>query len=544
MKWAGAAIVAALMLAAPASRAHAEGCTLMLDLSGSMRGYAAEQGPSALSRLVERLGKACGPLVGFGDRSRRLDGFPSRKGFADGKTLIGEAVGEWSKANPAGVAVVVTDNIADAGAAGGDQRRFYDLIGKGGFGFVTVTLLRLPFDGTVFAPSGAASPTPYRGERALTVYVLGRGDAAGAQAALKATEAALEREGLARGDGGDRQFTTVRLAPLALSSGAAPPVRLRRGKGVTVDEGRIAINPASADAAVDFEVQIEPALSRDWAVTAAPISAELAFPDTPLFGAATTTPCRSEPKALPAGAKTVKLDITCHVPPISASASAEQLHALARKGRAGREGVLRVDLKVERESLALSGPLSRWSFTGAPAELANGDAAAAHRAVYGLGELLTRMIPERELTTAIVSAPVVQRAWRVEIGSGTARTLRNLLIAAVLIAAVAALAVGRDYEILGDGAEARSVRRVRPLVPIVVDPGGRSAILTLTPVIAGFIATARAGEVEPSFLRREGGTVTLKPGGKVSVRPAKGGRPERGPRSGQRRPDSRRRRRS
>jgi hypothetical protein len=512
------AVLGAVVAAAPA---RAQECATLLDLSGSMRGFMDTAQPR-LPDLVAGLRRACPELVGFGSAPTSLAGVPPADRFIDGKTLIEKALQDRFEQRPMGAVVMVTDNVADSGGANDDQRRFYRRLRAGGFDFVAVVLLRLPFDGRTFAPDGTASPDRFQGERALTLYILSRGrDPAADEQVLKAVQDSLTAIGLkSAADTGPGRFTTVRLAPLDLSDNESPPVTLRRDRGVSVAGGTIVINPASVDDEVTFRVGLQPVLSRDWSVTASPLRAFVRFPADRFLGREISAQCETEPKVLRAGARSVDLKITCKIPPIRASATRAQLKELAKRRGTSRSGALEVEITVERETLALSGPLQKWSYNGDPARLASTDDPSVHAGVYALGDLLTQMIPERSLTTVIARAPLRQRAWNVEIGADTVSVLAIVLAIAALLAVVALLAIGREYEFTGGRGGGRMVRRLRPLQPVTVDPGGsRSAVATVVPVLAGFLVLARGGSVRPGFLPRDGGTFTLDPGGACSVRP-------------------------
>ncbi len=179
------AIAAAALFGA--NPAWASQCSILLDVSASMTGFKSPN--STFPQFLDDLQKVCpdGYIFGDEDPSRgarvqarypyldrvdQLSAWP----FNNGTTHLGGALETWAAdvAQDDGVAIVVTDNVADANdvgiTKGGEQDRFSTAITGPEFGHLAVVASRFRFDGKVYDPNNVG--TPYHRGRALAIYVV------------------------------------------------------------------------------------------------------------------------------------------------------------------------------------------------------------------------------------------------------------------------------------------------------------------------------------------------------------------------------------
>ena len=258
-----------LTMAPAAARAQAADCAIVLDASSSMRGFAPAGAASRLGRILETLSTSCSQRFAFGTRFRPWDGRVNAATFSDSTTLLGEALSRWRAQSHDGVAIFVTDNVADSGHGNSDQEAFYRALQHPapGYAFVSVVLTRLDFRGQVF-PIGPGRGAAYSGPRALTFYVLAPTELARGAAALTALQAALRSVGLhpAAEHASAQDYVVVSLAPLALAREQRVPIRLTGSEGAQpLPEGDgVMVNPASANAQPSFTIEVVPHFSSDW----------------------------------------------------------------------------------------------------------------------------------------------------------------------------------------------------------------------------------------------------------------------------------------
>jgi hypothetical protein len=149
---------------------------VMLDASGSMRGFKKEP---AWQKLLENLESSARRKYQFGNRNnfKRVEAPLINVRLRDQKTFLGEALKDWLTLSSRGdVVVIITDNVADnTNNSSQSQRLFYDLLSKPGspFSHIAIFPMRLPFNGKVF-PIGPGKGKPYKGDRALSIYAIGR----------------------------------------------------------------------------------------------------------------------------------------------------------------------------------------------------------------------------------------------------------------------------------------------------------------------------------------------------------------------------------
>lgn len=495
------ALLALFLLFTPPTRAATRGCALVFDRSISMRGFAAPAG-GQIEPIVAGLSAACPGRYTFGVDLKPWTGAVGTGSvrsdlFTDKRTLLGAALRQWLDEDASDVAVFVTDNVADSGSADSqDQEKYYDLLKapESGITGVTVILARLQFDGSVFR-IGAGPSAQYRGSRAIAFYVLSR-RYADPTTALAAVRSALRAQGLTPAGREPRplDFIEQRLAPAPLTDRLNVPVHLEKGKGARTIDAGIVLDPAEVSRATTFTVAVRPSLSKDLRLVDAPLEAELAFPATAEFGPAVAFPCTPDPTTFTAKGDEVR--VTCQVPPIAAKLTADQRKALARRGQAGRYGVLRVKVRLSDRTLALDGALKGWSYEGPGDQLSKPDP-AVQQGIYHLKSLLFHMMPERERPVTIVEAPVLQRLWGFQLPG-----LGVLLGAGAAIAGVGALlALGlwsREYEIEVDRVADAHTHRLRfgqAQRVAGLEPDG----VRLWPLGLGVFASSRRERVRPQW---------------------------------------------
>ncbi|MFP5514207.1 MAG: hypothetical protein ACLGJC_14100 [Alphaproteobacteria bacterium] len=170
-----AAFIATAVCGLPVRGAQA--FDVLLDVSGSMKGFLEAPGSAFSQTLTELLSQSAatgGKSFKFGDRFRRLDGSIGADGFKDRSTLLKDGLAGWlnTEPSPGQPLVVVTDNVASDKSKPEEvlaQREFYAILGR--FGFIGMVNARLPFSGTVSTPDDSAN-AQYTGRRALAFYIL------------------------------------------------------------------------------------------------------------------------------------------------------------------------------------------------------------------------------------------------------------------------------------------------------------------------------------------------------------------------------------
>ena len=524
-------------VAAAQSASRQGGCAIILDASASMRGFVAG-GSDRLATILDHLAGDCPGRYAFGDRFRPWDGHLDAATFSDSNTRLGEALSQWRARSSGGVAIFVTDNVADTGHGNSDQDAFYRALQQPppGFAHVSVVLTRLEFAGQVF-PLGPGRGAAYRGRRALTFYVLAPSDPARGRRALAALREALEHAGLslagARPSAND--YVVVALAPLELARERQVPIRLTGAEGAqALPEGDgVMVNPASANDQPTFTIEIVPHFSSDWRVRSVRLGAALQFPQSDDFGPATSTACETNPAELTQQTLSQPVQITCRPAPLGPGLNAEQRRALESRGVVFRRGRLVLSATVDQSALEMAGALRGWTYEGPASGLGRPDA-EVQGGVFNLGVLLTRMIPQRQVTTEIARTPVVQRVWLID-ASRWAMGL-GVLIVAVAVAALAALALmKRDYEFTGDKTSPTLTASLRFGGAQLLEPVGGGGLVTVYVLGFGFLLVSRGRDpVSPTFLPARGGSFSLgRDGARMTVRPVRARRePRRGGRTG------------
>jgi hypothetical protein len=525
--WLAALALLGVLASAPSARAQTSDCAVVLDASGSMRGYAPDGGGSTLGRILSELNGACSGRFAFGDRFREWDGQVGPRTFSDINTRLGAALAAWRQRSPNGVAVFVTDNVADSGRGNSDQDAFYRALQSPppGYAFVSVVITRLNFNGRVF-PIGNGRGAAYRGPRALTFYVLAPTSRSRGRAALEALEQALQHAGLTRGGRPDaRGYTVVMLAPLALVQQQRVPIRLSGANGAQpMPDGQgVLVNPASASAQPEFTIEVTPRFSSDWRAREIQLSSELRFAASDEFGAASTTACVTQPDRLTAASLNRPVVITCRPAALGESLTAEQRRALEARGTSYREGRLVLLATVDQSALEMAGALRGWTYSGSAASLGDPQA-SVQGGVYNLGTLLTRMIPQRRITAEIAETRVVQRIWLID-PVHWAQAIAGLLVVALLVFLGFLAIRKREYEFTGDKSSPTFNRPLRFGEAVFLEPVEGGLVQVRVLVFGFFISSNGRDPVKPSFLSARGGRFSVgRDGSKMSVRPVRASR--------------------
>jgi hypothetical protein len=492
-----------------------------------MRGFAPDVGASTLGRILSELHSACAGRFAFGDSFREWNGQVGPQTFSDVNTRLGAALASWRERSPNGVAVFVTDNVADTGHGNSDQDAFYRALQSPppGFAFVSVVVTRLSFNGRVF-PMGNGRGSPYRGPRALTFYVLAPTRQGKGAEALRALEQALQHAGLTRGAAPEaRGFGVVALGALALVREQRVPIRLTGAQGAqpTPEGEGVLVNPASASAQPEFTLEVTPRFSSDWRVREVRLDSELRFAASEDFGAASTTRCDTDPNRLTATNMNRPVVITCRPAALGDSLTAEQRRALEARGTSYREGRLVLLATVDQTSLEMAGALRGWTYDGPAADLGNPQPSVQGR-VFNLGSLLTRMIPQRRITAEIAETRVVQRIWLID-PVHWAQAIAGLVFVA-LLAFLAFLAIRkREYEFTGDKSSPTFNRPLRFGEAVFLEPVEGGLVQVRVLVFGFFISSNGRDPVRPSFLSARGGRFSVgRDGSKLSVRPVRASR--------------------
>ena len=518
-----------LMTAVLASPAHAQSadCAIVLDASTSMRGFAPTGNTSRLGEILAALSATCPQRFAFGATFRPWDGRVVSATFSDSTTRLGEALARWRAQSDGGVAIFVTDNVADSGRGNSDQDAFYRALEHPapGYAFVSVVITRLSFRGQVY-PVGPGRGAAYSGPRALTFYILAPTDRAQGSRALAALLLSLQRVGLraAQSQPSANDYVVVSLAPLALASEQRVPIRLTRSEGAQPlpDGNGVVVNPSSADAQPTFTIEVAPRFSSDWRFRSVRLSSALRFPQSDQFGSASSTPCETTPNQLAQTQIGQPILITCRPTPLAPNLSPQQRQALETRGVVYRPGTLVLTASVNQSALEMAGVLRGWTYDGPASRLATPDR-AVQSGVFNLGVLLTRMIPQRQLTADIAQTQVVQRVWLIDAGNWLKGGL-GLAAVAALIALVVFALMKRGYEFTGDKSSPTLLTSLRFAEAQLIEPLGGGGLVTVYPLLFGFLLTSRGGRdpVTPQFLFGQGGRFSLGPDGeKLSVKRAR-----------------------
>jgi len=160
-----------------ASPCNAVTYDVMLDVSGSMRGFKKEA--ATWKQLLNNLEASARHKYQFGDRHNfmRIEGSLTQVRLRDNKTYLGQALKSWvNVSEPDDVVIVLTDNVADTmGNSAQSQDSFYDLFSQAEspFSHVAIYPMTLPFNGKVY-PLGNGRSKRYKGPRALSTYAVAR----------------------------------------------------------------------------------------------------------------------------------------------------------------------------------------------------------------------------------------------------------------------------------------------------------------------------------------------------------------------------------
>jgi hypothetical protein len=148
---------------------------VLLDVSGSMAGFKREQ--ESWNRLLANIESHANEKYIFGTSLRRIIDLPlSEVPLSDQKTFLGEALENWLDRSSVDSLVIITDNVADTQETDSlDSQKLFEKQVQTQFSHIAIVIISLPFRGQVYTPDGGRGRY-YPGKRALSIYLLGRGD--------------------------------------------------------------------------------------------------------------------------------------------------------------------------------------------------------------------------------------------------------------------------------------------------------------------------------------------------------------------------------
>jgi len=485
---------------------------VLLDNSGSMRGFATED--TVWRRLLTGLEAESGGTAWYFDAGLQRAGRGLTDTPLDGRiTDLGTALMAWVAASPPGAAaVIVTDNVADLSTARSAeaQRTWEALLQSDEFLHVELVPIRLPFNGRLFSPVDPALSRPYRGPRALAIYLLVRSGAGpeATAATVRHLQATVERQLVQAG------ITSLRLpiTPFDIR-GDADQVSLdvahSDGATVVLEGDRVVIRDFGVGQAIAFafDATIRPAPS--FVLRGANIDARIttrrheALVNSGVF-TADVSPARDD--LTPEG-KRFRIQFAVRPFHIVDLPFLSQLD-LALSNETTVEGELRISFQVQREQVLLAGPVIQdWSFDGAAAELLTADSAIQSR-LFRLGGLVQGAIPQRALGQDALVMPVIMHVRY---------PLRAVIIAVLLGAAIVgflawlALSVARPRTLLAidDVGGEHPVSPSMTSCAFMTSSDGRCEV-SLRWVMAGLLVGSTGRLRSSRLLSLGGGTVVVE----------------------------------
>lgn len=399
-----------LAAALPRSGAAQPPVTVLVDGSGSMTGFFTT---GALPRLVRQLRAVGADRVYAFTYTASPDGTVSgglttsmpAPGMAGNVTLLGRGLSSYLEhARDGEIAVMITDNVQDAGAAADEARdvhAFYEaLTTNPRFSHVQVVPLRLAFKGMLYGPHGPIGP--YDDLRGVAAYLITVGEADAERNRGRVVE-------VARAMGGSPiRMKPYRSAPVAASidtaatrglsatqAGLCPGVPLQPAP----DSPNVltAIRPVRQAEAFGgtFIVRLDSrlegvALSRP--TVSAAVTEAFAFTDFVADGDAqvTPTPPRLQTDLEPGDSAAVRISV-CF--PSGVKFAPNQKFATSARSGGRYEGTVTVGLTVPRADLRLAEQVKAAFSVTEPAFFSSTDP-SLHRRIYGLEHAFRSLAPE------------------------------------------------------------------------------------------------------------------------------------------------------
>jgi hypothetical protein len=431
---------------------------LMLDASGSMRGFKIEK--ETWEKLLTGLESSARYKYQFGDKHnfKRVNAPLIKVKLRDQETYLGQALKDWlTLSKPGDVVVIITDNVADTGDTGGDskqsQQLFYDLLSKieSPFSHIAIFPMTIPFKGKVY-PISRGKGKAYQGHRALSTYAIARSPF---------DDEAFQRL---------RRQIAQHIADFDHEYIQIKPFDSQTVSGLV---GEINIDPDSTkDANVRFETD-ESGIKR-LVVRRLRLGQEMKFSfnvniqsnssfelqDVELI--ATIRLNKSEKTRH----ITMEENFTTAVNPRRATISPEGLQDIAvsfenkafyfgdldfldklaftMRNTMTIQGRIELEFNASREDMKLSqGILHSWSYEGEVSQLDKPNPAVQEK-VYKLGELVKSMLPEKTAIQKLHSVPVTLEL-RYPVGPILTVILAALLLLGLLYWLVSRIQEGKEY---------------------------------------------------------------------------------------------------
>jgi hypothetical protein len=524
-----AAIGFLLISGSPALAADgAADCDLLLDASGSMRGFLIHDEFTNLLRAATAL---CPRVFLFGDRLRQASGPIRADTFDDQHTNLGPDIQDWLALAPGDRSlVVVTDNVADdsVNGAGGSQRAFYDILQRDDspFSRVAIILLRLQFGGQVYSPTN--HHTRYDGPRALSIYVLQRGNGPsllrGLAGNLSANGWIEDRVDATK----ERSFSAISLAPfegLEGLSSSGPQAGTSLSLGTNPDEvtfdsrGHIVIDAGMSDKPThDFAIPVTLTKPSDWDIGANAVQryhAGIEFLGDAMEPSGQAVACAVSGGG-PSTKDSIPLRISCSVLSPWARLPEQRREQLSALGATHRSGVLAITLALERSNIALVGPLKlAWSWDRDPEELGRNNRDAQMR-IYQLNDLIQGMVRPKSVVPVGNLFPVevdYTHNGLLAIFAFLRDNIVSIWIGCAFIAVLGCflflLTFRPRFRVVGE----REENRVRTFgflqITQLQSRGGRHT-LTVTPLGAFLVMTSATGRPSTYVLPIGGGEVAVR----------------------------------
>lgn len=533
-------VLVATLFATNAARASQ--CAILLDISASMRGFKSPQ--STFPSFLEDLIGICPDGYVFGDphpadraltarevsRSQIRARYPyldfvtglGSWPFDDGTTHLAGAIESWSEniSGSDGVAIVVTDNVADADdlATGGEQDRFSSDITQSNIGDLAVVAARFRFDGNVYDPHN--KPTPYHRGRAIAIYVVEKTGKGTFGNYLEKVKDLTAKHALA--------YEQIQIRPLIES--AAPTAALvgfeTDNKTVFAEmkkstDGRLKAHFRNhhMDQALTLSFPIEFRSPKVWRVTAHP-QANLTFVTPKSDLSDDLQPVTVNARLVPDGPITIEPGQAV-IRVVRVPISGIDYKATARLGPileqllngAGAKGTGRLTVRMNYTDFELSRDVVKdWDYSGSP-DMLGADDPAVQGKIFRLADIAKQIVRKAAPTEPPITIDITSESeppmW----------PLYAFLIFAILALAgiaflIFVLGKRRDYEITNDVGEKRKVGLTFGAAAIISSGNGGARARARRFVMFMYVSSTQSVVMGRVLWGDGGGTILLRRGGR------------------------------